>query len=394
MSNVSLTEGVYWVGALDWNIRNFHGHLTPNGTTYNAYLIVDEKIALIDTVKAPFYDEMLQRIEEIVDPKKIDYVIANHGEKDHSSSLPKIMELAKNSKLITTENGKVSLSKYYQTEWPFVTTKQISELNLGKKKLKFIETPMLHWPDSMITYMETGGVLFSNDAFGQHIATSKRFDDEVGLEAIMPEAARYYANIVMPFGNIVLNAIEKLKNLKINMIAPSHGVIWRSHIKKIVDTYASWGRGDSEKKILVIYDTMWGSTEKIAKALVEGISSEGVKVKLYNLSYTDKSDIITEVLNAKALLIGSPTMNNGMLPTVAEFLIYLKGLRPKGKIASCFGSFGWGGGAIVAMNNELKQAGIEVIESNLAFKFLPDEEELKVAVEFGKKIAKKVKQQG
>lgn len=393
MTKVALTEGLFWVGAVDWNIRSFHGYHTPYGTTYNAYLIIDEKIALVDTVKGPFCGEMLQRIEEIIEPKDIDYVISNHVETDHSGSLPKIMEIAKKAKLITSERGKPGLLKYYKTDWPFVTVKQINnEISLGKRKLKFIETPMLHWPDSMATYVETDGILLPNDAFGQHIATSKRFDDEVGLEVIMPEAAKYYANIVMPFGAIVLSTLEKLKALKINVIGPSHGIIWRSHPQEIVSAYAKWARGEAENKVLVIYDTMWGSTEMIAKALVEGLSSEGVKVILFNLSSTDKTEIIKETLDAKALLIGSPTLNVGMFPTVAGFLTYLKGLKPKGKIGACFGSYGWGGGAVKAMNEELRQAGVEVLEADLDFKYVPEKEDLAKAVEFGKMIARKVKQ--
>jgi flavorubredoxin len=393
MTKVALTEGLFWVGAIDWNIRSFHGYHTPYGTTYNAYLIIDEKIALVDTVKGPFFSEMLQRIEEIAEPKEIDYVISNHVETDHSGSLPKIMEIAKKAKLITSERGKPGLLKHYKIDWPFVTVKQINnELSLGKRKLKFIETPMLHWPDSMATYVETDGILLPNDAFGQHIATSERFDDEVGLEVIMPEAAKYYANIVMPFGAIVQSTLEKLKDLKINMIGPSHGIIWRSHLQEIVSAYGKWARGEAGNKVLVIYDTMWGSTEMIAKALVEGLSSEGVKVILFNLSSSDKTEIIKETLDAKALLIGSPTLNVGMFPTVASFLTYLKGLKPKGKIGACFGSYGWGGGAVKAMNEELRQAGVEVLEAALDFKFVPEKEDLAKAVEFGKMIARKVRQ--
>ncbi|MBS7643179.1 FprA family A-type flavoprotein [Candidatus Bathyarchaeota archaeon] len=393
MAKVALTEGLFWVGAIDWNIRSFHGYHTPYGTTYNAYLIIDEKIALVDTVKGPFFSEMLQRIEEIVEPKEIDYVISNHVETDHSGSLPKIMEIAKKAKLIASERGKPGLLKHYKIDWPFVTVKQINnELSLGKRKLKFIETPMLHWPDSMATHVETDGILLPNDAFGQHIATSERFDDEVGLEVIMPEAAKYYANIVMPFGAIVQGVLEKLKDLKINMIGPSHGIVWRTHIKEIFNAYWKWARGEAENKVLVIYDTMWGSTEMIAKALVEGLSNEGVKVILFNLSSSDKTEIIKETLDAKALLIGSPTLNGGMFPTVASFLTYLKGLKPKGKIGACFGSYGWGGGAVKAINEELRQAGVEVLEAALDFKFVPEKEDLAKAVEFGKMIAKKVKQ--
>jgi len=392
LGKVSLAKGIYWVGAIDWNLRNFHGYITPRGATYNAYLIVDDKIALVDTVKAPFFDEMRERIEEVVKLKEIDYVISNHVEVDHSGSLPLTMKAAENAELIATEKGKAGLTKYYKSDWRFTTTKERSELDLGKRKLRFIETPMLHWPDSMVTYMEENTILFSSDAFGQHLATSKRFDDQVDMCILMQEAAKYYANIVMPFGTIVQNVIGKLQSLKINMIAPAHGIIWRTNLKKIVEAYDKWSKGESKDKVLIIYDTMWGSTEIIAKTLLDAISGEDVEVSWFNLSKNDDSEVITQVLDSKVLLIGSPTLNNGMFPTVARFLTYMKGLRPKGKIGACFGSFGWGGGAVKAMEEELRRTGIEVIESNLDFKYVPDKEELEKAKEFGKTIAQKAKQ--
>jgi flavorubredoxin len=389
---VSLAKGLYWVGAIDWNLRNFHGYITPRGTTYNAYLIVDEKIALVDTVKAPFFKEMLEKVEEIVKPEEIDYVISNHVEIDHSGALPMTMKLTKNAELIATEKGKSGLMKYHKTNWRFTTTKEKSEIDLGKRKLKFIETPMLHWPDSMVTYVERDNILLSSDAFGQHLATSQRFDDQVDLAIVMQEAAKYYANIVMPFGAIVQNVLGKLQSLKISMIAPAHGLIWRTNPMRIVDAYGRWAIGESKNKALIIYDTMWGSTEMIAKALLDAISSENVEVVWFNLSKTDDSEVITQVLDAKVLLVGSPTLNNGMFPTVSRFLTYLKGLRPKGKIGACFGSYGWGGGALKAMEEELRRIGIDVVESNLDFRYVPDEEELRKAKEFGKMMAKRIKQ--
>jgi len=392
VGKVSLAKGLYWVGAIDWNIRSFHGYITPRGTTYNAYLLVDEKIALVDTVKAPFFNEMSERIEEIVKLEEIDYVISNHVEIDHSGALPMAMKLVKNAELIATEKGKSGLTKYYKTNWRFVTTKERSELDLGKRKLKFIETPMLHWPDSMMTYVEGDNILLSSDAFGQHLATSQRFDDQADLNIVMQEAAKYYANIILPFGTVVQNALGKLQNLKINIIAPAHGIIWRTNPKRIVDAYGKWARGESKNKIVIIYDTMWGSTEIIAKALLDAISSEDVEVAWFNLSKTDDSEALAQVLDAKVLLVGSPTLNNGMFPAVARFLAYLKGLRPKGKIGACFGSYGWGGGAIKMMEEELRRTGIEVVESNLDFRYVPDEEELQKAREFGKMIAQRIKQ--
>jgi flavorubredoxin len=391
MKRVQLAEGVYWVGAIDWNIRNFHGYSTHVGTTYNAYLIVGHKIALIDTVKLPFLSQLLSRVNQIVPFADIDYVISNHVEMDHSGSLPQVMREAKRAKLITLEKfGEGGLKKHFYCDWPTIPVKEGSELDLGKRKLTFIPTPMLHWPDSMCTYLIDDKILFSMDAFGQHLATSKRFDDEVGLDAIMPQAAKYYANILMPFGDLIVKAVEKLSSVDIHMIAPSHGVIWRSHLNDIVSAYASWGKGDSIPKALVIYDTMWGSTEKMALALSEGIASEGVEVKVYNLTDSDKSDIIKEVLDARVILVGSPTLNNGIFPSVAEFLCYLKGLKPRNKLGAAFGSYGWSGGAVKAIQQGLEQTGTDVVESDLTIKFVPDQQELCKCTEFGVTMAKKV----
>ncbi len=392
MRKVQLKEGIYWVGAIDWNLRNFHGYSTHLGTTYNAYLIIDEKVALIDTVKASFYDEMAARIKELVPLEDIDYVISNHVEMDHSGALPRLMNEANKAKLITLEKfGEGGLKKFYHSDWPMMPVKEGSEVDLGKRKLTFVPIPMLHWPDSMVTYSPQDEILFSNDAFGQHLATSHRFDDEVGLDTIMPEATKYYANILMPFGDLIVKAVDKLGGLKIGMIAPSHGIIWRSHLDTIVGAYAAWGKGEYKNKALVIYDTMWGSTAKMANLLAEAIASEGVEVKLYNLTDSDKSDIIKDVLDAKALLIGSPTLNNGMFPNVAAFLCYLKGLKPRGKIGVAFGSHGWAGGAVKAIRQEMEQSGIEMLESDLAIKFAPDDEEKKKCIDLGKEIAGRIK---
>ena len=392
MTKVQLARGVYWVGAIDWNVRNFHGYSTHRGTTYNAYLIVDEKVALIDTVKAPFYDEMAARVREIVSFDKIDYVISNHVEMDHSGSLPMALRDAKNAKLVTLEKfGENGLAKTFHQSWPTIAVKEGSTVDLGKRKLAFIPTPMLHWPDSMCTYLVEDKLLFSMDAFGQHIATSQRFDDEVDMGIVMHEASKYYANILMPFGDLIVKAVNKLGGVKIDMIAPSHGIIWRSHIKDIVEAYARWGKGETVAKALVIYDTMWGSTQKMALAILKGMTDEGVDVKLFNLTASDKSDVIKEVLDAKALIIGSPTLNNGIFPSVAEFLCYLKGLKPRNKIGAVFGSHGWGGGAVKAVQQELEQTGVELIDSKLAFKFVPDEAEIQKCIDFGREIAAKIK---
>jgi len=391
MAKVELKKGIYWVGAIDWNIRSFHGYDTPRGSTYNAYLIIDDKVALIDTVKAPFFDELVERVQEIIPFDKIDYLISNHVEMDHSGSLPRVKALAKNATIIATERGKKGLTRYYKKEWPFETVKTGDTLDLGKRKVTFVEIPMVHWPDSMVTYSPGDKILFSNDAFGQHLATSKRFDDEVGWEIIYPEAATYFANIVMHLAGPVLKALDAAKGLDLDMIAPCHGLIWRKDVEKIVKAYYAWAKFEAKEKVLIIYDTMWGSTEKMAKAILEGIREEGVEAKLMNITQTGRTEIMKEVLDAKALIVGSPTLNNGLYPTVADFLCYFKGLRPQGKIGVAFGSYGWGGGATKAIIEELKATGVEVIEPEIKYPYLPDKEELEQCKELGKRVAAKVK---
>ncbi len=394
---IELSDGIYWVGVVDWNLRDFHGYTTPRGGTYNAYLIVDEKIALVDTVKHGFAGEMLERIKEIVDPSKIDYVVSNHVEMDHSGSLPEIMKIASHAELLCTEKGKEGLLRHYRTDWKFRTVKTGDELKLGKKTLFFITAPMLHWPDSMFTYLREDKILLSNDGFGQHLAASFRFDEEMcsllGYECdtVMDEAAKYYANILMPFGGVILKKIEEIQKLGIDikMIAPSHGMIWKNP-GKIIDAYLNWAKGVSKQKVLVIYDTMWNSTEIMANEILRGVSDSGVEVSLFHLRRNDWSEIVKEVLEARAILIGSPTLNNGMFPTVGGFLTYLMGLRPKNKIWATFGSYGWAGGAVRGINEKLKSGSYEPVES-LEVIFRPDENDLAKCNALGRKIAAMVK---
>jgi len=394
MPPLEVLENIFWVGAVDWNVRNFHGftYSTHRGTTYNAYLIVDEKTALVDTVYGPFAEKMIERIREIIDPTKIDYIIANHVETDHSGAIPKILKLAPQAKVIGTARCKDGLQKHYFGNWHFQIVKTGDEINLGKRSLKFIEAPMLHWPDSMFTYVEKDALLLPNDAFGQHLATSQRFDDEVDEKIVMEEAAKYYANILWPFSQLIISKIEEIQKLglKISMIAPSHGIIWRGNPTKIVEAYLRWAKGEAKRKILVVYDTMWGSTEKMAEAMIEGLQSEGVETVLFRLPFSDRGDIIKELLEAKGILVGSSTINNDILPTVAPFLQELKGLRPVNKIAAAFGSYGWGGGAVKTIEEKFKQAGMEIASTALAVKWVPDKSEIQKCFEFGKEFAKKV----
>jgi len=392
---VKVLENIYWVGAVDWNIRHFHGftYSTHRGTTYNAYLIIDKKIALVDTVQHSFAEEMMERIREIIDPSKIDYIIANHVESDHSGAIAEILKHAPNATVVGTANCQKGLEKHYFGNWKFQVVKTGDTLSLGDRTLSFLEAPMLHWPDSMFTYIEKDALLLPNDAFGQHLATSKRFDDEVDQNILMWEAAKYYANILWPFSTLVTRKIEEVQKLglKIDMIAPSHGIIWRKDPMKIVKAYLRWASGEAKKKVLIVYDTMWESTEKMAKTMLEGISSEGVEAVLYRLPFSDEGDIIGELLETKGLLVGSATINNGVLPTVAPFLREMEGLRPRNKLAAAFGSYGWGGGATATIEKALKGAGMELVASAMTVKWVPNKDELQKCYEYGREFAKKIK---
>lgn len=394
MKTIELVKGVYWVGAIDWDIRTFHGHTyeTRRGTTYNAYLIIDDKIALIDAVFGPFYQEMLERIKEIVDPKKIDYMVVNHIETDHSGAVPIIMELAPKAKVICSAKGKEGLLKHYFGNWDYQVVKTGDTVKLGLKTLKFIEAPMIHWPDSMFTYIPEDALLLPNDAFGQHLATSKRFNDEVDETIIMDEASKYYANILWPLAGVIKKKIQEVidSKIKIEMIAPSHGIIWRKNPFKIVEAYLNWSTNKTKHKVIIAYETMWGATEKMARAISEVFIDAGIETKIYSIPDTDRTDIIADMLEAKAILVGSSTHDNDMLPNAAGFLEFLKGLQPKGRIAAAFGSQGWAGGAVDAINEVLKKAGCVVVEPGLEIKYTPNEEDLKSCRKFAEEIVKKI----
>ena len=393
MNKVTLAENIYWVGVVDWNIRDFHGYITRRGSTYNAYLVIDDKTALIDTVKYPFSEELLRKVSELNDLQKLDYIIVNHVEMDHSSSLPVVAKQAKNATIIASEKGKDAIIEHYGSDFNIQTVKTGDEIKLGKRTLRFVEAPMLHWPDSMFTYIVEDKILLSNDAFGQHLASSQRFDDEVDLHVLMEEATTYYANILMPLGPLVTRKIQEVVNMGISptLIAPSHGIIWRSNIGKIIQYYLDWSECKSRNKIVIVFDTMWGSTDKMARAICEGAISEGVEVKLMKLRSAETTDILTEILDTKAVVVGSPTLNNSMFPTLASFLTLATGLKPKNKQWSFFGSYGWGGGAVRNMIETTKKAGFQVNEPGLEMKYVPDGEDLKKCFDFGKQIATKVK---
>lgn len=375
MQALKLKEGVYWVGAIDWNLRNFHGYLTQRGSTYNAYLIIDEKVTLIDTVKHAFAGEMIERIKTVIDPEKIDYVVSNHVEMDHSGALPEILKLAPKATIITSPNGEKGLRQHYVSDWNYKAVKTGDSVSLGKRSLQFYLTPMVHWPDNMVCYTPEEKILFPNDAFGQHIATTERFDDEYGYEIILEEAKKYYANIVLPYGKQVEKALAAIEGLDIEILATSHGIIWRKHCAKIIKAYTQWMKNKTEEKALIIFDTMWDSTRKMANAIQSVFERQNINTTMIDLKVNHISDIMTKILTAKYIIVGSPTLNSNMLPTVAGFLSYFKGLAPKNRIGMAFGSYGWGGQSIDQVYSILESCGFDMMESE-KIKYIPSEAEL------------------
>jgi len=388
MRAVELKKGIFWVGGIDWDLRNFHGYLTQRGSTYNTYLIIDKKIVLVDTVKEAFTDEMITRLKSIIDPAKIDYIVSNHVEMDHSGGISKIMDMAPQAQIVTSPQGQKGLEHHFKKNWRFHVVKTGDTLNIGRRVLHFVQIPMVHWPDSMVTYIPEDKLLLSNDAFGQHLASAERFDDEVSLDIVFQEAAKYYANIVLPYNAQVKKALAVVSKLDVDMIAPSHGVIWRRHLPEIIKSYQKWSGNITDKKAVIIYDTMWGSTKKIAAKLQSGLESEGIMVNMRNLQTNHISDIITDLLYSKLVLIGSPTLNNGMLPTVGAFLTYLRGLCPKDRIGFVFGSYGWGGQAVKEIEKVLNEMQWNLPLPNLNLQYIPQDDELAEVEDQGRQLAK------
>jgi flavorubredoxin len=395
MPPIEILKDIHWVGAIDWNIRDFHGYSINQGTTYNAYLVMDEKVTLFDTVKKGFEAELLDHISRIIEPSRIDYLVVNHVEMDHSSLVPEVVDLVKPEKLFCSERGhKALLSHFHREDLPYEIVKTGDTISLGKRTVQFIETRMLHWPDSMFSYIRDDRLLISSDAFGQHLATSERFDDEVDLSMLLGHAAKYYANIILPYSNLVQKLLFQVKeiDLKLDMIAPDHGLIWRRNASKILECYNEWSQQKSKPKALVIYDTMWHSTEMMAKAILDGLVQEGISTKVFDLATNHRSDIITEVLDAGALVIGSATLNNGMLPRMADLLHYMKGLRPAHKIGVAFGSYGWSGEAMKLINTSMEEMKFRIIDPGINVRYVPTPEDLEKCVELGRKVGKALKE--
>ena len=394
MKPIQIAKGIYDVGVNDWNIDDFHGYSTPLGTSYNAFLIVDDKVALVDTVKKPFADQLIANISEIIDPRKIDVVISNHTEMDHSGSLARVMHrIGEDKPLYCSKMGAKNLAKHFSQQWNYHAVKEGEELSLGSRTLTFLETRMLHWPDNMFTYVKEDKILFSSDAFGQHYAGFEKFDDVVG-EAIMPHAQKYYANILMLYAPHTLKLMDKVAELglEFDMICPDHGIIWRKDPAKIINAYVEWSKQTAKRKAVLVYDTMWHSTEKMADAIAAGLSSEGIAVRPMYLRKWHRSDIMTDVLDAKAVIVGSPTLNNNLFPTISDFMTYMKGLKPLNKIGAAFGSYGWSGEAPKMITAELEAMKFDIVES-VRHQYIPDSDALEASFELGRAVGRAIKEQ-
>lgn len=392
--NITLKDGIDWVGYIDWTVRDFHGYKTESGSTYNAYLIRDEKCALIDAVKAPFVGKLLDHVSALTDLEKIAYVVCNHAEPDHSGGLPRVMEACPQAELVCNAKCKVALEKHYDTaDWKWHVVEDGDTISLGKRTLSFINTPMVHWPESMFTFVPEEKLLFSMDAFGQHYASAFRFDDEEPLDVILQEAKAYYANIVMLYGRPISQTMERAAELDIEMIAPSHGVIWRSHIKEVFEAYQGYVVCKPRPKVVVLYATMWKSTEQMAEAILEGAQECSVEAQFFNVDSTHATKIVTEILDCAAVCIGSPTLNNSLMPNMAGVLCYLSGLRPTHKKGFAFGSYGWSkrGGAS-AVEESMKDMKIEIMHDPIRAQYVPTPEVLEECREAGRAMGKYAEQ--
>lgn len=389
-----LKENVFWVGAKDWEVRGFHGNelSTHKGTTYNAYLIKDEKNVLIDTVEEPLTEILLERIKKHIDICDIDYIVVNHAEPDHSGALRAVMERCPNAKIIASEKGVESIQGHFHKEWDIQTVKTGDKINIGKNNLVFIEARMLHWPDSTFTYLEGENILFPNDAFGQHYSTSQIFNDEVDNAEVLQEALKYYANILTPFSKLVTRKIDELKslNLPIDIIAPSHGIIWRDNPLQIVEKYYEWASGKVENSVVLIYNSMYGATKKMAEYIGLGLEEANVPYKIFNVNNTDLNDLLTEIFKVKGIICGSSTINNGPLVSLYPVLHEMKGLKFTGKVGATFGSYGWSGEAPQVLQSLLEEIKVDIIQESINFKYTPTEEELNKCVEFGKSFGEKM----
>jgi flavorubredoxin len=390
---IRITDRVWWVGAIDWNIRDFHGYVTKRGSTYNAYLILADKVTLMDTVRAPFRDEMMARIASVINPGDIQYIISNHSEMDHSGCLPEVIDAVRPEKIYTSVMGAKTLQEIFHRKLPLIPLQDGDKLSLGNMTLSFLETRMLHWPDSMFTYLEDEQVLFSQDAFGMHLAASGRFDDEMDPAILRYEAATYFANILMPYAALITKLLTRVAaaGLQFKIIAPDHGPVWRKDIQGILTRYAEWAVRKPTRKAVVLYGTMWHSTEKMALAITEGLLAGGTEVKLMSMDAFHRSDVAYELLDAGALIAGSSTLNNNMLPGMADILTYLKGLKPKNLCGAVFGSYGWSGEAPRQIQEVLSEMKIELVGDPIQTRHCPDQSILARCFDLGRLIGEKLR---
>ncbi|MCX5641725.1 MAG: FprA family A-type flavoprotein [Candidatus Omnitrophica bacterium] len=390
MEKITIGKGIYWVGVTDWNLREFHGYRTGRGSTYNSYLILDEKKCVVDTVKTPFTSEFIAKIKELTSLEDIDYIISNHLELDHAGAVAELAKVCPRAKILATGQWIEGAKKYFGPNLPVQQVRTGDKIPLGKNTLTFIEAPMLHWPDSMFTYLPEQEILMPNDAFGQHYATSQIFNDQVPEEILMEEALRYFATILQPLSPLILKMLDKIAGLKLKfkVIAPSHGVIWRNAPEKIIAAYQRWSEGEANREAVVVYDTMWGSTEIIGRKIAEGIMKENLPVSVLSLKENEPGDIITAIFKAKAVALGAPALNNLPFPEMVKLFTFLKGLKPKNKIWALFGSYGWNKGILPQFGEEIKAAGFPMPLPVFETRFRPGPEEEKAAQEFGQALAK------
>jgi len=391
-----ITDKVTWVGKVDWELTSFHGDelSTHRGSSYNSYLVRDQKVALIDTVWQPYDREFVTRLKQEIDLKLIDYIIMNHNEIDHSGALPELMREIPDTPIYCTKKGEAIIRGHYHQDWNFVNVKTGDTLPLGETTLTFIEATFLHWPDTMFTYMSGEDILFSNDGFGQHYASESLFNDVENTADVMHEAEKYYANILSTYSIMVTRKVNEIlaMNLPLKMICPSHGVIWRTNPTEIVEKYLTWANNYQEDQVTIIYDTMWQSTRLMAEAIAQGIRTESpdTKVKIFNASKEDKNDILTEAFHSKAILVGSPTINYGYSYAIAGILEMLKGLKLKNKAAAAFGSYGWSGDAPKQISTHLSEAGFRLVDDGIKVLWVPNEEAIDQCMEYGRNFAKNI----
>ncbi len=393
MQPLEIKKDIYVLETIDWNLRDFHGFVTENGSTYNTYLLKDEKNVLFDTVKAEFALPFIEDVKSLIGNGKIDYLVVNHAEMDHSGSLPAVMEHFKPEKLICTKACQDALvAHFHKSDWPFMVVKEGDTLSVGNRTIQFIGSPMIHWPESMVSYIKEEKLLISNDIFGQHWATSERFDDLVDQGELFYQSRKYYANIFLPMSPAIRKFIEKLGKLGVapDMIAPDHGVIWRRDIAAIMKAYTSWANGETKPKAVIIYDTMWESTAKMATAVGRGLSGAGVSVKVYDLRFTPPSDIVAEILDARAIILGSSLLNSNILPRMEMMLSYMGGLRPTNKIGAAFGSYGWSNMPVKILTQKMEEMKFQIVDPGISVQYVPTPDVLKQCLELGIRIGETI----